>query len=173
MSRASSSLTTCCLFSCRTANCPALDVLQTPWAPGKSDIQPDFDLDDRYQSKPQQIAVKMSSQDKPLPFQYQFAAGQYPCPPRPSTSYTDLWTRRDCWCVGDSGHVPDRCCQDTVSIMLSYDVYCRSCADPLLRNRQQLATESIGMVQTFQNIVRSEGPGRLYRSAAPDLCWHG
>ncbi|KAK8069640.1 mitochondrial 2-oxodicarboxylate transporter [Apiospora phragmitis] len=33
----------------------------------------------------------------------------------------------------------------------------------VVKTRQQLATESIGMVQTFQNIVRTEGPGRLYR----------
>ncbi|KAK8045212.1 hypothetical protein PG993_005236 [Apiospora rasikravindrae] len=65
----------------------------------------------------------MSSQEKPLPFVYQFAAGAI---------------------AGVS----------EILVMYPTDV---------VKTRQQLATESIGMVQTFQNIVRNEGPGRLYR----------
>ncbi|KAK7991882.1 hypothetical protein PG996_013105 [Apiospora saccharicola] len=65
----------------------------------------------------------MTSQEKPLPFVYQFAAGAI---------------------AGVS----------EILVMYPTDV---------VKTRQQLATESIGMVQTFQNIVRTEGPGRLYR----------
>ncbi|KAK7931355.1 Mitochondrial 2-oxodicarboxylate carrier 2 [Apiospora marii] len=88
----------------------------------------------------------MTSQEKPLPFVYQFAAGAIAGVSEILVMYpTDVVKTR------------------SVIPMLTPDVRSRSKADHYPKNRQQLATESIGMVQTFQNIVRTEGPGRLYR----------